>query len=342
MLTNRMAVYSRKPLYRLNERMEIETLLNIYDSSETVQIWFNNVSCITIKINDRITVVPETGDVLFTDQQDIIKYKDILNSNNLDLIISNSANHSKINKRNEKFTTCCKENIKGLFSIEPFDDICINTNLMEMRYIDSNNIIKKIQHIDVVHPEVMDALSNYIIFHSDICDEILMEGRLIFEIVKTENKTVTINHFIVTSDHIVPNIICYTPLQNYPVFPDQYSAKRFRFNCGISNDKCRDLKENMMIKYDNFRYYTNKEISRQTKFRVIKIISKYLIISKKTIIKTIAKFLNVDTDAIKEIPFIKLLDSVSDNETLNSGLENISNKIIDAHVNKPKYADISA
>lgn len=224
--TDSIQILSRKPLWFINEEGQIGYIQNTYSDAEVVRV-IKNTHITNYPITEYLTVIPELNTVLFeTQEYAIIGLAMMEDSGNQDLLLNNAA---QVNIHSECYTT--NGNIQsGLYSYSVFDRLVEKpVNVMEVRYLDRNEKIKKIHESDEL-PRLNDIINEYIRFediqqaHHNVRSE-----RLVFDIL-CENNKVWIKHFWIVDNgvDIGPIPFMVSPLNGFLMFTSKPNAAYYR------------------------------------------------------------------------------------------------------------------
>lgn len=265
-------VLSRKPLWYIDEEGKIGYIQNTYSDAEIIRVVKSDRSS-TYPIGKSLTVIPELNTILFETQEDAIIGLSMVNdSENQNLMIDNTIQK---NMHSDYYSIDCKSGVaSGLYSYSQFDDMNSNPiNIMEVRYLDSNEKIKLV-HGSNENSVLNDILTEYIRFtdiksnHHDPESE-----RLIFDII-SENGKVYIKSFWINDNgmDIGPIPFMISPLSGYLMFTSKPNAAIYR------NDVREGLVTpfNAMVGNGQLRYYNGmvrNQIKENKKQAIINIVS---------------------------------------------------------------------
>lgn len=264
-------VLSRAPLWYIDEEGKIGYIQNTYSDAEIIRVTKDNHSS-NYPINKCLTIIPELNTILFETQEDaIIGISMLEDQENQNLMIENSVQK---NMHSECYSVKCSGIESGLYSYSNFDKLNKNNiNIMEIRYLDSNEKIKLIHGSDE-NSNLNNVVEEYIRFmdiksnHHDPNSE-----RFILDII-SESGNVYIKSFWVNDNGIdigpVPFMI--SPLSGYLMFTSKPNAAIYR------NDVREGLVTpfNAMVGNGQLQSYNGcirNQIKEQKKQAVINIVS---------------------------------------------------------------------
>ena len=222
---SQVQLLSENPLW-INDNGNCTLIPNVYNNMNVVRV-FHGKKYQDYKIGPNMTIIPSEGLVFYRTQEEAVRYQTLLNSKNgqeQQLVL----NESFIQSRN-----VCKNEIKaeiepGLYSFSAFDSVIVHNDLLELRYLNRENLIKKI------HP-AEGELFDYIMNSNEKMPtnpDNMPKCRIIYEVAKGHTEGTSIVEMFLINDEKSHSdgFVRFSMLNGYPIFVSKESAAIYRKN----------------------------------------------------------------------------------------------------------------
>lgn len=269
--TTSIQLFSRKPLWYINEEGEIGYIQNTYSDAEIVRV-VKNTHITNYPITEYLTVIPELDTILFEKQEYAITGLSMMEEfGNQDLLLQNSQ---QINMHSDCYSADGCNVPSGLYSYSEFDNLIDGSlNINELRYLNRDEKIKKI-HSSSEDQRLNEILTEYIRYEDvQVVHHNENSEKLIFDIL-CENNKVWIKHFWVVDNGVdigpVPFMI--SPLNGFLMFTSKPNAAYYRNDVREGNTTAFTA----MVGNGQQRSYNGavrKQIKAQKKNAVIQIVN---------------------------------------------------------------------
>lgn len=258
-----VTVYSRNPLYYINNKMEIEQLDNVYSDKEIVRININEIDHLDVKRGKTITLCPFIGMIFFDSIKDVNKFISIYQLD-VNCFIDNSKTFNRLKASNQSITIDNDDvgKIKsGIYSLSDMDNEITGKQLRRMCYITPSNKIERITQISETDPLLAPYLGRYILLNKQLENFDCINNRLIFEIYEAGDR-IYINHTFMNSTRVeYGKCLFYTDILGYPMFMDKESANEYLINSRLHNSSHAEFIDHRQH-IDEYRNYVKTHNQR--------------------------------------------------------------------------------
>lgn len=251
-----LEVLSRRPLWYYYDNQPV-CVENNYSNEEVVRIYKADGNSYDIPIKGDSVIITEIGATLYKTQEDAIRFRDVDNDlNSLSILIKNQFNSSMRNPDVKTISGYPIDFSNGLYSVSNFDDyLYSNSTLLELRYLDSQDIVRKIHQVE--SNNLINYINDYMTVHNidkyDIANE-----RIVFEIY-IENRKVYIDTFSISYCSNMSGPIMWSPINNYPLFTSKFEAQAYRYELRNKNENTRAAITILRKQYEK-QHMVNKQI----------------------------------------------------------------------------------
>lgn len=253
----KLTIKSRNPLYYYDTDNEaIGHIVNEYNDGEYIELEHYDFNSYKIPIVGNYIIIPEKGIILFKSQNDAIRLTSMLTNHGNIFTICHTAFQSMkhdnnfIKKMTKKYPIDFED---GLYSFENLDE-CVDENLMELRYLNHNNDIRKVHQIE--SENLKNYIDDFLLMSLFSSKNDFKHERFVFEI-KIEGNYVYVAGYAIGSTKEIVGPMYFTAINNYPIFTSKFQAGDFRYVAEKNNrNNIQQLAVN--IAESQYRQYTTK------------------------------------------------------------------------------------
>lgn len=220
---SKLQLLSENPLW-INDNGNCTLIPNVYSNLNVIRV-FHGKKYQDYKIGPNMTIIPSEGLVFYRTQEEAVRYQTLLNSKNgqeQQLVLNESFIQSR---------SACKNEIEaeiepGLYSLSVFDSMIVCDELLELRYLNNENLIKKI------HPAEGELLDYIMKSNEKMPTDDASKCRIIYEAAKGHTKGTSIIEMFLINDEKGHDdgFVRFSMLNGYPIFVSKESAAIYRKN----------------------------------------------------------------------------------------------------------------